>query len=74
MLKFEAYEARKKFDITDSSVQIEEDHYASPSNQEYQKLEGKLKHDLTRELSERDWGVIGEQSGSDQGGNTGSAQ
>ena len=42
--KFKAFEARKKFDSTASSVYIEEDWYAYPSTQEHQKLEGKLKH------------------------------
>ena len=42
--KFVASEARKNFDSTSSSVQREEDRSASPSTQEHQKLEVKLKH------------------------------
>ena len=42
--KFGASEARKKFDSTDSAVQREEDWSESPSTQEHQKLDGKLKH------------------------------
>ena len=42
--KFEASESRKKFNSTDSAVQIEEDRSASSSTKEYQKFEGKLKH------------------------------
>ena len=41
--KFAASEARKKFYSTASAVQREEDWSASPSTQEHQKLEGKLK-------------------------------
>ena len=55
VLKFSASEARKNFDITDSEFQVEEDHYEYTSTQEYQKLEGKLKHDSTGENR----GVIG---------------
>ena len=42
--KFSESEARKLFDSTASSVQIEEYRSASPSTQEHQKLDGKLKH------------------------------
>ena len=37
------------FDSTASEFHIEEDRYTSISTQEYQRLEGKLKHDSTRE-------------------------
>ena len=60
VFKFVASEARKKSNSTASVVQIEEDRSASPSTQEYQKLESKLKHDSTGERSGSDWGVIGE--------------
>ena len=49
--RFAASEARKNFNITASAVQTDEDRSASPSTQEHQKLEGKLKHDLTGERS-----------------------
>ena len=42
-------EARKKFHSIASAFQIEENWSASPSTQEYQKLEGKLEHGLTGE-------------------------
>ena len=42
--KFTASEARKKFKIKASAVQREEDRSTSPSTQESQKMEGKLKH------------------------------
>ena len=58
MFKFSAYEARKKFYSTDSEVNIEEDRNESQSTQEYQKLEGKPKHDSTGEKYGGDWGVI----------------
>ena len=61
MFKFAASEAKKKFDRKDSAVQREEDWSASPSTEEYQKLEGKLKHNSTRERSGVDWGAIGGQ-------------
>ena len=48
-LKFAALEADKKFDSTASQVQREEDRSAYPSTQEYQKLEGKMKHNYTGE-------------------------
>ena len=67
-MDFSASGARKKLDITSSSVQIEEYQSVSPSTQEYQILEGKLKQDPT------DRGAIGERSGRDQGKNTGIAQ
>ena len=47
--KFSASEARNNFDGTASAVQIEEDQSVSLSAQKYQKLEGKLKQDWTRE-------------------------
>ena len=43
---------------------------ASPFTQEYQKLEGKMKQDSTRDKSGINWRVIGEKSGSDQVANT----
>ena len=58
MFKFPASDLRKKFKGAASEVQIEEDRSASPSTQEYQKLEGKLKHDSNMEQSGRVWGVI----------------
>ena len=58
MVKFSASKARNKFDSTASELQIEEDRSASTPNQEYQKLEGKLNHDLTEEKSGSEWGVI----------------
>ena len=60
-LNFAASESRKKFDSTASAFQREEDRSAFPSTQEHKKLEGKMKHDSTGELSR-----------SDQGANTGS--
>ena len=42
--KFAASEARKKFNSTESAFQREEYRSASPSTQEHQKFEGKLKH------------------------------
>ena len=42
--KFVAYEERKKLNSTASSVQREGYCSESPSTQEHQKLEGKLKH------------------------------
>ena len=48
--KFAASEARKKFDSTASAVQREEDRSTSPSTQEHQKLEGKLKHRVKRSM------------------------
>ena len=54
--KFEASKARKKFGVTSSSVYREEDRHISPSSQKYQKLEIKLKHNLTGEKSGSDWG------------------
>ena len=44
--KSAASEARKKFDIITSALHKEEERSASPSTQEHQKLEGKLKHRL----------------------------
>ena len=58
MFKFAASEAGKKFYSIDSEVQILEDRSASSSTEEYQKLEGKLKHDLAGEKLGSDWGVI----------------
>ena len=58
MFEFSAYDTGKNFDSTDSEVQREDDWSTSPSTQEYQKLEGKLKHDLTREQLGGDCGVI----------------
>ena len=46
---FATYDARKKLNITYSLVQRAEYRYISPSTQEYQKLENKLKQDLTEE-------------------------
>ena len=57
---FTASEVSNKFYGTASSVQREEDRSASPSIQEYQNLEGKLKHNLTGEWSGNNWGAIGE--------------
>ena len=57
---FAASEVRNKFYVTASSVQREEDQSTSPSIQEYQNLEGKLKHNLTGEWSGNKWGAIGE--------------
>ena len=45
---FLASEAWKKLNCTASKSQIEEYRSAYPISQEYQKLEGKLKQDLTR--------------------------
>ena len=42
--KFSGSEARKKLDRTSSAFQREEDRSVSPSTQEHQKMEGKLKH------------------------------
>ena len=47
--KFESFEARRNFDITDSAVQREEDRPACPSTQGYKKMEGKMTGDLTGE-------------------------
>ena len=58
--KFAASEARKKSDSTASAVQREEYRSASPSTQEYQTLEGKLKHDSTGGQFGIDRGSIGE--------------
>ena len=55
--KFSVSEARNNFDRIDSSVQREEDRSSSPSTQEYQKLDSKLKHNLTGEQLGSDWGV-----------------
>ena len=41
--------SRKKFNSTASAVHIEEDWSSSPYTQEYQKLDGELKHDTTGE-------------------------
>ena len=49
LLKYADSEARKKSDSTSSAVQIEEYRSVYPSTQEYQKLEGKVEHDLTGE-------------------------
>ena len=57
---FAASEVRNKLYGTASSVQREEDRSASPSIQEYQHLEGKLKHNSTEEWSGNNWGAIGE--------------
>ena len=57
---FAASEVRNKFYGTASSVQREEDRSASPSIQEYQNLDGKLKHNSTGEWSGNNWGAIGE--------------
>ena len=56
--KFSASEARRKFDSTASAGQIEKDWSAYPSTQEYQKIEGKMMYDLTREQLGSDWDVM----------------
>ena len=56
MFEFSAYDTGKNFDSTDSEVQREDDWSTSPSTQEHQKLEGKLKHDLTGERSGSEYG------------------
>ena len=66
--KLTASEARQKFEGTDSAVQRKEDSSASPSTQEYQKLEGKLKQDLTGEQLGSDQGATGERPGSEDRG------
>ena len=48
-LKFSASKASENFNITASAFQREEYRSSSPSTQEYQKLEGKLKHNSTGE-------------------------
>ena len=58
---FSDSKARKNLDSTASEVHIGEDRYAYSSTQEYQKLEGKLKHNSA-----------GGKYGSDRGTNTGS--
>ena len=58
VFKYTASDSRKKFDRIASTVQIEKYWHASPSTKEYQKLEGKLKHDSTGERL--DQGAIGE--------------
>ena len=67
--KLSASEARKKFYSTDSAVHKEEYLSESPSNQEYQKLKGKLNQDSIRGKSGRNCGLIGNLLGSDQGAN-----
>ena len=57
LFKFAASEARKKFYSIDSSFQREEYRSEYPSNQEYQRLEVKMKHRVK-------WSMI--QLGSDQ--------
>ena len=46
---FSASEVKNKLYGTASAVQREEDRYASPYTQDYQKLEGKLKYNLNGE-------------------------
>ena len=58
MFKFSSSEVRKKFDSTASELHIEENQIASTFTQEYQILEGKLKHDSTGEQSGINWGMI----------------
>ena len=58
--KFSDSEARKNYDSTDLAVQREQDRSASPSTQEHQKLEDKLKQNSTEERSGRNNGAIGE--------------
>ena len=48
--KFSASGERKKFDSTASAIQREEDRCVSPSNQEHQSLEGKLKHRVKQSI------------------------
>ena len=60
VFNFSASEARKKSHSIDSEVHREEYRSTSPSTQEYQKLEGKLKHDLAGERLGSDQGAIGE--------------
>ena len=55
---FSASESRKKFNSTASEVQIEEYRSEYLSTKEYQKLEGKLKKNLTRDKLGINWGVI----------------
>ena len=68
--KFSASEERDNLDSTASAAQIEEYLYVYPSTQEYQQLQDKLKHDFPRDKSGRDWGMIGDPSGGDQGEST----
>ena len=56
--KFSASEARENFGSSSSSVHIEEDRYEFPSTQEYQNLEGKLKHDSNGGQLGSGWGAI----------------
>ena len=48
--KFSASKERKNFYGTASEAQREEDWPASPSNQEHQSLEGKLKHRVKQSI------------------------
>ena len=48
VFKFSASETNNESNSTASSVYIEEDRSASQCTKEYQKLEGKMKHYLTR--------------------------